>query len=94
MRGSMSRVHSRTDFGDGDGNDTVSGGTAGGWTDTIQLQGVNGDYTQGDWTLTLTTGSVQSQGDNALTLTEDAAGTITTSDGSILTFDSVEQIQW
>ncbi|HUT48382.1 MAG TPA: Ig-like domain-containing protein, partial [Alphaproteobacteria bacterium] len=81
-------------FGTGDGDDTVQGGLVGGWTDTIQLEGVTGDYLTGDWTLTLTSGSIQGATSGAITLSQDAEGTIIVSDGSTVTFEGVEQIQW
>ena len=81
-------------FANGDGGDTIQGGVGGGWTDTIQLQGVTGDYLTGDWTLNLTAGSIQGQAGNLLTLSQDAGGTITTVDGSTVSFEGIEQIQW
>ena len=81
-------------FGFGDGSDSFDGGAAGGWTDTIQLDGVVGNYDAGDWTITLDTGSIQSEAASGLTLSSDAAGTITMADGGVLTFTNVESIQW
>ena len=81
-------------FGAGDDDDTVQGGVAGGWTDTIALDGVTGDYLTGDWTLTLTSGSIESTGTSGLTLSADAEGSIIIADGSTVTFEGIEQIQW
>ena len=81
-------------FGLGDGSDTVEGGAAGGWTDTIQLEGVTGDHLTGDWTITLTTGTIDGQAAGTIDLSDDAEGTITLSDGATVSFEGVEQIQW
>jgi Ca2+-binding RTX toxin-like protein len=81
-------------FGAGDDDDTVQGGLAGGWTDTIMLDGVTGDYLTGDWTLTLTSGSIEGVTSDALNLSQDAEGTIIIADGSTVSFEGIEQIQW
>jgi serralysin len=81
-------------FGAGDDDDTVQGGVAGGWTDTIALDGVTGDYLTGDWTLTLTSGSIEGVTDGSLNLSQDAEGTIIIADGSTVTFEGIEHIQW
>ncbi len=61
-------------FGFGDGNDTSDGGIGGDWTDTFELEGVTGDFTQGDWALVPESGpAIQTQGANSLTLTDDAS---------------------
>ncbi len=48
------------------GNDTVTGGTGGGWVDAIDLHNASGSsYSSAfptDWTLVLTSGSVVSTG--------------------------------
>ena len=46
------------------------------------------------WTVDLTTGSVESSTSNQMTLTDDSAGTITLEDGSQITFDGIDRIDW
>jgi Ca2+-binding RTX toxin-like protein len=79
-------------FAFGGGTDVFNGGTA--WTDSIALDGVNGPPGGGDWTITLTQGSVVSSSNGLLQLSQDAAGTIQLSDGSTLDFTNVETITW
>lgn len=75
----------------GDGNDTVSGGTG---TDAIVLMGGDGGVPAlSDWTLHLTTGSATWLTDR-VTLSSDATGTITFTDGSSIAFDSIERIDF
>jgi Ca2+-binding RTX toxin-like protein len=81
-------------FGSGAGHDVVHGGGEG-WLDTLQLQ--NGDGSApatGEWTLELTSGSIEGQADHYVQLSEDASGSITFQDGSKLDFDGIERIQW
>lgn len=80
--------------GDQAGNDIIHGGTGGGWTDTIQLMNANNSSVAGGWTVQLDTGSVQSDDGSTMTLTDDAAGTITLSDGSEIAFDGLERIEY
>ncbi|MEP3220262.1 MAG: hypothetical protein ABJO10_12020, partial [Lentilitoribacter sp.] len=83
-------------FGEGDGADTAHGGAGGGWTDTIELTDAGGDLgTYGsDWTVSLTSGSIDAQDANSLTLSDDADGTITLADGSTLDFFEIERIEF
>ncbi|MEP3827618.1 MAG: hypothetical protein ABJM47_05950, partial [Lentilitoribacter sp.] len=83
-------------FGEGDGHDTVYGGSDGGWTDTIILSGDNGDLGEFgvDWTLQLESGSIESQFEDALSLSDDAAGMITLGDGSTIDFYDIERIEF
>ncbi|MGV8855165.1 MAG: cadherin domain-containing protein [Devosia sp.] len=84
----------------GDGSDTVHGGA--GWTDTIQLQGMDGGITINDhtitghgWTMQLDAGSsIVAQNGEELTLSTDAHGTITFTDGAVMTFADVEKVAW
>jgi Ca2+-binding RTX toxin-like protein len=76
----------------GEGTDSISGGTAGGWTDVIDLGGVTG--AEGDWTLMLTSGSVTATSSNAYVLSADAAGTITFDNGGSVSFLGIERIEW
>ena len=78
----------------GDGNDTILGGAGGGWTDVIELQGFDSASYGVDWTLTLTSGSIEGQTGDSLDLSDDAAGTLTFDDGSQINFDQLEQINW
>jgi Ca2+-binding RTX toxin-like protein len=83
----------------GDGNDTVTGGAAGGWTDTINLNDGSttalGTYGV-DWTLTITSGSVSSTdtGNHVITLSQDAAGHIDLSNGATINFTELERVTW
>ncbi|MBL4864639.1 MAG: cadherin-like domain-containing protein, partial [Rhodobiaceae bacterium] len=79
--------------GNGD-SDTVIGGDGGGWTDTIQLQANDGGYVDVDWTLQLDTGSVDGSDTGSYDLSDDAAGTITFADGSEISFEGIERIEW
>jgi hypothetical protein len=83
-------------FGMGEGLlNTFDGGV--GWTDTIQLQDVDGGagvIPVADWTLVLSQGSVQSTNADSYDLSADSAGTIIMADGSELTFSGVEKIEW
>ena len=78
-------------FKEGDGNDTLHGGSG---TDIIHLAGANGGLPNGEWTLSLTSGEIDSEDDDHWHLTSGATGTITFADGSTLAFDSVERIDW
>ncbi len=88
----------------GDGSDALifgsamdsyffDGGTGGGWTDVIQVQG-EGAAPGTDWTVDLSQGSVLETGADYLVLSEDSEGSISLSDGSDLTFEGVERIEW
>jgi Ca2+-binding RTX toxin-like protein len=76
------------------GSDTFHGGAGGGWTDVVELQDANGNAPTDGWSFTLTTGSVVSQGDGFIELSDDSAGTITLDDGTSLIFDEVEKFIW
>ncbi|MEE8271895.1 MAG: hypothetical protein V3R98_09225, partial [Alphaproteobacteria bacterium] len=79
-------------FQEANGNDIFHGGDGGGWTDIIQLQHSDGGAPTDGWTFDLIQGSVVSSGNNQIDLSQDAAGTITMADGSLLTFDGVEKL--
>ena len=81
-------------FQEAGGTDFVSGGAAGGWTDTLELQDAAGGTPTGGWTYNLTTGAVSETGADYLVLSDDAAGTITLADGSEVTFEGIERIEW
>ena len=44
-----------------------------------------------DWTVSLTSGSVEAQDANSLTLSDDSDGTITLADGSTVDFYEIER---
>ncbi|MEQ9518387.1 MAG: cadherin-like domain-containing protein, partial [Parvibaculum sp.] len=79
--------------GNGD-SDYIDGGSGGGWTDTIQLQANGGGHLDMDWTLSLDSGSIDTSGLGSYDLSDDASGTITFADGSEITFDGIERIEW
>ena len=83
---------------EGEGNDTVNGGTGANWIDTIELHDAFGGSDIGtfgvDWTLSLNEGSITSQNANSITLSEDADGVITLEDNTQISFQDIETIQW
>eukprot|EP00435_Cladocopium_sp_Y103_P077792 s1_g1531.t1 len=79
--------------GNGD-SDYADGGSGSSWTDTIQLQGNGGGAVTMDWTLELDDGSIESSDMSSYDLSEDASGTITFADGSEISFDNIERIEW
>ncbi|WP_040449093.1 cadherin domain-containing protein [Hoeflea phototrophica] len=86
----------------GDGRDDVSGGSGGGWTDAITLQGMDGaisidgrEVTGQGWEMDLDSGSsVVSQNGESLTLSNDASGRIEFADGDRIDFAGIERITW
>ena len=77
--------------------DAIFGGTGASWTDTIHVDGTGGGSpgTYGtDWTISLDAGTIDASGSNYIDLSDDAAGTITLQDGSEVTFEGVERIEW
>ncbi len=82
----------------GHGTDTVYGGAGVSWTDSIELHDASGGGNLGtygvDWTVTLTEGSIQTQDQDSLTLSDDADGTITLSDGATVNFYEIERIDF
>ena len=82
-------------FHEGDGSDTISGGS--GWTDTIQL--FNADASgapDAAWTIELDGGrpATFSSADGILDLGSDASGTITFDNGDVIDFSGIERIEW
>ncbi|HOV05500.1 MAG TPA: hypothetical protein PLG99_13925, partial [Kaistiaceae bacterium] len=51
-------------------------------------------YQTADWTLSLSSGTISSQGADHLTLSADADGTITFSDGATVQLYDVERVDW
>jgi len=86
----------------GQGNDTIDGGSGGGWTDVIELQDGDGGNNIGaydvDWTVAIENGSIEGSGSSGdqswLELSDDASGTITMQDGTEIDFTGIEHIQW
>ena len=79
-------------FGAGNGTDSFSGGS--GWTDAIQLDGIEVGPDDGVWTLE-TDGDVGwNDTETGLEFDESASGSIELDDGSILTFEDVDRIYW
>ncbi len=83
-------------FGSGDGSDYFDGGN--GWTDTVKLDDVKGapDSANAGWTLQVEggTGYVVDKDGQGLTFDSEASGSVTLEDGSKLTFEHVEKIEW
>jgi Ca2+-binding RTX toxin-like protein len=83
-------------FQSGQGTDTIDGG-AGGWTDSIQLDGFYGQTAEQGWTLQLDNGdSISSINniDGEMFLSDDSSGMIIFDDGSTITFDNIDKITW
>jgi Ca2+-binding RTX toxin-like protein len=79
----------------GHGSDIMSGGTGGDWTDTLSLSQEFGALQLGtDWTVSFTSGGIANQTADHMTLTADAGGTLTFSDGSTIDFSGMEHIKW
>lgn len=79
-------------FGEGDGDDTADGGE--GWLDTVRLDDVAGGPGEGAWNLQLDSGSIEEQAEGYISLSQDASGTITLSDGSEMDIQAIERIEW
>ncbi|MCG8507176.1 MAG: cadherin-like domain-containing protein, partial [Sphingomonadales bacterium] len=81
-------------FAEGDGQNTVEGG-GGSWTDTIQLEGFDGQSAEQGWTLALDSGdSITGTGADYLDLSADSSGTITFDDGTEIVFEGIDKIVW
>jgi len=80
-------------FGSGDGADYFNGGD--GWSDTVQLEGVDGGP-GGDsgWTLQVDEGTTYTETESGVEFDAEASGSIVLADGSELTFDNVEKLEW
>jgi hypothetical protein len=78
-----------------DGSDTFSGGDGGGWIDVIDISAMAANDPTNPWTIEVS--GVQMEYDiaaGALDLNSDSVGVISFSDGSELTFDGIEKIEW
>ena len=79
-------------FGSGDGSDHFSGGN--GWSDSIQLDGIDsGPGGDSGWTLQLDSGGY-TETEDGLVFDSESSGRIELADGSELTFDGVEKLEW
>ena len=85
-------------FHEGDGNDVADGGAGAGWTDTLEIMDSTGGSDIGvfgaDWTVTITSGSIDAQDTDSITLAQDTDGFVTLQDGSQFTFTDLERIEW
>jgi len=79
-------------FEHGNGTDHFSGGS--GWTDTIQLESVDVGPDDGVWTLDVDGGVGWNDTDTGLEFDESASGSIELDDGSLLTFEDIDRIDW
>ncbi len=85
----------------GEGSDTIDGG-GGGWVDRVDLRQMTGSVdvsgntvTGQGWTMIVDGDhSIDGQTGERLDLSDDASGTISFTDGSTMTFDGIEQIDW
>ncbi len=65
------------------------------YTSSIATLGiVPGGAPADGWTVNFTTGGIDNQGADYMNLIQDSAGTITMNDGSEVTFDGIEKIEW
>ncbi len=84
-------------FDNGHGNDSVDGGAGAGWVDSIDLSGYLDDAVDpsSPWQIEVD-GSVVDYDINEglLELGEDVSGVIQFDDGSQLTFDNIENVEW
>ncbi len=75
----------------GGGNDVVTGGTGTNW---IEVQDVAQAPNTGDWTYTLTNGSVTNTGGDYVEFTAGADGYVELTDGTTMTFTDIDRIEW
>ena len=77
------------------GNDSFSGGDGGGWTDVIDVSEMTMIDPDNPWTIEVDGAQVEYDlAAGALEMNPDTAGVITFGDGSELSFDGVERIEW
>jgi len=80
-------------FGSGDGADYFHGGD--GWSDTVQIDGVDGGPgADAGWAMQVDEGVGYTETENGIEFDAEASGVITLDDGSELTFDGVEKLEW
>jgi len=78
----------------GDGSNDMAGGAGDGWVDVIQLSDSAmslGEFGT-DWTIDLTSGSINSVDEGSVIFSDDASGHINLSDGSVINFTEIEQV--
>ena len=78
------------------GNDVITGGD-GGWTDTIEVTNIAGDAApEASWTVTIDGGGTETIDTEAgfLELGSDRSGSIVFSDGTEVSFEGIERIEW
>ena len=82
----------------GDGNDVIDGGSAGDWTDTLQIYASDGTATTEynvDWTINLTTGTATLvDGSDQIIFSDDAVGTIDFTDGSQIELENIDRVNF
>ncbi len=77
------------------GNDYFSGGEAGGWTDVLDVSAMVVIDPDNPWTIMVDGSQVEYDiAAGALGLDPDTAGAITFGDGSEVTFDGLERVEW
>ena len=84
-------------FEQGDGSDYVNGGAGGGWTDSIDLTDIaaNAADPTNPWTIEVDGLAVDYDiNEGQLELGTDVSGVIQFDDGSQLSFDNIENIEW
>ena len=79
-------------FGFESGSDTVSGGS--GWSDTIQLEGIDVGPDEGVWTLEVDNGVDWDYTETGIEFDGDASGRIELADGSELIFEDINRIDY
>jgi len=78
-----------------DGSDYFAGGEGGGWTDAIDISAVAANDPDNPWTIEVDGLQVEYEiAEGALALDPDTAGVISFGDGSELSFEGVERIEW
>ncbi|WP_300299513.1 hypothetical protein, partial [Ferrovibrio sp.] len=82
-------------FGAGAGDDSFVGGD-GAWTDSIHIENVTGGPGFGGWTVTLADGTpITDAADHGEIVFDTAVdGIVAMSDGSEMTFESIERLSW
>ena len=78
-----------------EGSDYFSGGEGGGWTDAIDISAMAANDSDNPWTIEVDGAQVEYDlAAGALEMNGDTAGVISFGDGSELSFEGVERIEW